>query len=137
MFRPEFLNRVDAIVTLKPLTPEPIREIVDLQLAGLAKHLREQEIHLEVTVAVKAKLPVEGFDRIYGARPLRWVIITRIADRLSEELLRGRISRGTPWWPTSVPRAASHSRPSRAGKTPSQKTPDLRGARWLGLDISS
>jgi ATP-dependent Clp protease ATP-binding subunit ClpC len=93
LFRPEFLNRVDAIVTLKPLTVEQIREIVDLQLARLAKHLQEQEIHLEVTVAAKDKLAVEGFDRIYGARHLRRVITTRIEDRLSEELLRGRISR--------------------------------------------
>ncbi len=94
MFRPEFLNRVDAIITFKPLTPEQIRQIVDLQLRKLAKHLAEQEIEIEVIDAAKDKLGEEGFDKVYGARPLRRVITTRIEDQLSEELLRGRISRG-------------------------------------------
>jgi ATP-dependent Clp protease ATP-binding subunit ClpC len=94
LFRPEFLNRVDAVVTFKPLTVEQIRQIVDLQLNRLAKHLEEQEITLQVTEAAKDKLGAEGFDKVYGARPLRRVITSRIEDQLSEELLRGRISRG-------------------------------------------
>ena len=94
MFRPEFLNRVDAIITFKPLTKEQIREIVDLQLHRLSKHLKEQEIEIEVTAEAKDRLGEEGFDKVYGARPLRRVITSRIEDQLSEELLRGRIVRG-------------------------------------------
>ena len=94
MFRPEFLNRVDAIVVFKPLSTEQIRHIVELQLKKLTKHLKEQEIALEVTTAAKDKLAEEGFDRVYGARPLRRVITSRIEDQLSEQLLRGHISRG-------------------------------------------
>jgi ATP-dependent Clp protease ATP-binding subunit ClpC len=94
MFRPEFLNRVDGIITFKPLSKEQIREIVDLQLNRLMKHLREQEIEIEVTDAAKDRLGEEGFDKVYGARPLRRVITNRIEDQLSEALLRNQISRG-------------------------------------------
>ena len=93
-FRPEFLNRVDAVVVFKSLTTRQIRQIVDLQMQRLGKHLVEMQITIEVTDAAKYLLANEGYDRIYGARPLRRVITSRIEDRLSEELLRGRISRG-------------------------------------------
>ena len=94
MFRPEFLNRVDAVVVFKSLTTEQIRQIVDLQLARLGKHLAEQQITIEVTDAAKDLLAKEGYDRLYGARPLRRVITSRIEDQLSEHLLRGKIARG-------------------------------------------
>ena len=94
MFRPEFLNRVDAVVVFKSLTTQQIRQIVDLQLAKLGKHLVEMQITIEVTDAAKDLLSKEGYDRMYGARPLRRVITNRIEDQLSEELLRGRIARG-------------------------------------------
>jgi len=94
MFRPEFLNRVDAVVVFKSLTTHQIREIVDLQLDRLSKHLTEQQITIEVTDAAKDLLAKEGYDRTYGARPLRRVITSRIEDQLSEHLLRGKISRG-------------------------------------------
>ena len=94
MFRPEFLNRVDAVVVFKSLTTEQIRQIVDLQLGRLQKHLTEQSIELEVTGAAKDLLAKEGYDRIFGARPLRRVITSRIEDQLSEHLLRGEIARG-------------------------------------------
>ena len=94
MFRPEFLNRIDAVITFKSLTTEQVRSIVDLMLALTSKHLSEQEIYLEVTLAAKDWLAKEGFDRIYGARPLRRVITTRIEDPLSEELLRGKFAKG-------------------------------------------
>jgi ATP-dependent Clp protease ATP-binding subunit ClpC len=94
MFRPEFLNRVDAVVVFKSLTTTQIREIVDLQLIRLSKHLAEQQITIEVTDAAKDLLAKEGYDRIYGARPLRRVITSRIEDQLSEHLLRGKIARG-------------------------------------------
>src|SRR5207244_4745962 len=94
MFRPEFLNRVDAVVVFKSLTTEQIRQIVDLQMVRLGKHLAEQQITIEVTDAAKDLLAKEGYDRIYGARPLRRVITSRIEDQLSEHLLRGKIARG-------------------------------------------
>jgi ATP-dependent Clp protease ATP-binding subunit ClpC len=94
MFRPEFLNRVDAVVVFKSLTTGQIRQIVDLQLAKLGKHLVEMQITIEVTDAAKDLLSKEGYDRIYGARPLRRVITSRIEDQLSEHLLRGKIARG-------------------------------------------
>jgi ATP-dependent Clp protease ATP-binding subunit ClpC len=94
MFRPEFLNRVDAVVVFKSLTTGQIRQIVDLQLQTLGKRLVEQHMTIEVTDAAKDLLAKEGYDRIYGARPLRRVITSRIEDQLSEELLRGHIARG-------------------------------------------
>ena len=94
MFRPEFLNRVDAVVVFKGLTTEQIRQIVDLQLGRLQRHLTEQSIELEVTGAAKDLLAKEGHDRVFGARPLRRVITRRIEDQLSEHLLRGKIAAG-------------------------------------------
>jgi ATP-dependent Clp protease ATP-binding subunit ClpC len=94
MFRPEFLNRVDAVVVFKSLTTGQIRQIVELQLERLGKHLIELQITIEVTDAAKDLLAKEGYDRMYGARPLRRVITSRIEDQLSEELLRGRLSHG-------------------------------------------
>jgi len=94
LFRPEFLNRVDAVVTFKPLTPKQVRQIVELELSRLQKHLAEQDVTITITDAAKDKLAEEGFDRQFGARPLRRVITSRIEDQLSEELLRGKFSRG-------------------------------------------
>ena len=94
MFRPEFLNRIDAIVTFKSLTPEQVRSIVELMLNRTTKHLKEQDVHLEVSTAAKDWLAKEGFDKVYGARPLRRVITQRIEDPLSEELLRGKFAKG-------------------------------------------
>jgi ATP-dependent Clp protease ATP-binding subunit ClpC len=94
LFRPEFLNRVDAVVTFKPLTPTQVRQIVELELSRLQKHLAEQDVTIMVTDGAKDALADEGFDRQFGARPLRRVITNRIEDQLSEELLRGKFSRG-------------------------------------------
>jgi ATP-dependent Clp protease ATP-binding subunit ClpC len=85
---------VDAVVVFKSLTTGQIRQIVDLQLNKLSKHLVEQQITIEVTDAAKDLLAKEGYDRVYGARPLRRVITNRIEDQLSEHLLRGKIARG-------------------------------------------
>ncbi len=93
-FRPEFLNRIDAVITFKPLTPAQIREIVDLQLKQLEDRLHEQDVHVMVTDVARDRLGEEGFDRQYGARPLRRVITQRIEDQLSESLLRGKFKRG-------------------------------------------
>src|SRR5258708_35387178 len=83
LFRPEFLNRIDAVVTFKSLTTEQVREIVELLVNRTAKHLAEQDVFLEVTTAAKDWLAKEGFGRISGARPPRRGITTRIAGPLT------------------------------------------------------
>jgi ATP-dependent Clp protease ATP-binding subunit ClpC len=87
-FRPEFLNRVDAVVVFQRLDHPQMRQIVDLLLAKVAIHLAAQELTFTVADDAKEKLVEEGFDKIYGARPLRRVIQRVIEDPLSEELLR-------------------------------------------------
>jgi ATP-dependent Clp protease ATP-binding subunit ClpC len=87
-FRPEFLNRVDAVVVFERLGMPQMRQIVDLMLAKVATHLAAQELAFSVTDAAKDRIVDQGFDKIYGARPLRRVIQRVIEDPLSEELLR-------------------------------------------------
>jgi ATP-dependent Clp protease ATP-binding subunit ClpC len=94
VFRPEFLNRVDAVVVFKRLTGEEMRKIVDILLVRVSQHLEQQEIKLEVTPQAKDKIAVEGFDKIFGARPLRRVIQRVIEDPLAEQLLRSKFNPG-------------------------------------------
>lgn len=93
-FRPEFLNRVDETIVFHPLSEEHIRSIVTLMLKEVNDRLKENDIFIEVTDKAKKVLSKEGYDPMYGARPLRRVIQKRIEDRLSEELLKGNVSRG-------------------------------------------
>jgi len=93
-FRPEFLNRIDAVVVFHALSKEHIRKIVDLMLANVSKQLEEKGIKLEVTEAAKDFLGEKGYDEVFGARPLRRVIQDRVEDKLSEELLRGKFQYG-------------------------------------------
>jgi ATP-dependent Clp protease ATP-binding subunit ClpC len=94
VFRPEFLNRIDAVVVFKRLTPPEMRQIVDLMVKRIGEHLLTQDMNLEITSEAKDKIAVEGFDKIYGARPLRRVIQRLIEDPLSEELLRFKYKGG-------------------------------------------
>jgi ATP-dependent Clp protease ATP-binding subunit ClpA len=94
-FRPEFLNRLDEVITYNALEPDQIRAIVDVQLARLAKHLREQEIELELTGAAKEALAKEGYDPEFGARPLKRVIQKRIQNLLADAILRGTLGPGS------------------------------------------
>ncbi|WP_028552045.1 ATP-dependent protease ATP-binding subunit ClpC [Paenibacillus sp. UNC451MF] len=93
-FRPEFLNRIDEIIVFHSLDERHIAEIVTLMAEDLRKRLKEQEVDFILTDKAKAFLAKEGFDPTYGARPLRRAIQKHIEDRLSEELLRGHISKG-------------------------------------------
>jgi len=93
-FRPEFLNRIDEIIVFHSLNEEHIRAIVSLMVNEVNNRLTEKGITIEVTDAAKDLLAKEGFDPMFGARPLRRVIQKRIEDRLSEELLKGNISTG-------------------------------------------
>ena len=93
-FRPEFLNRLDEVLTFHALKPEQLRAIVDVQLARIAGHLAEQEIGLEVTDAAKDELAREGWDAEFGARPLKRVLQRRLQNPLAEAVLAGTLTRG-------------------------------------------
>ncbi len=94
LFRPEFLNRIDASVVFSALAPEQVREIIDLLLQRVQTQLTEQRMTLEVTEAAKDVLMTKGFDQIYGARPMRRAIMTAIEDPLAEGLLNGTFQAG-------------------------------------------
>jgi ATP-dependent Clp protease ATP-binding subunit ClpC len=93
-FRPEFLNRIDSTVVFHGLGQEHILEIVDLLLLQVEQQLQEKNISLEVTQAAKEHLAVKGYDPDFGARPLRRLIQNVVEDKLSEELLTGRLNDG-------------------------------------------
>ena len=94
IFRPEFLNRVDATVVFHALSREHIRQIVDLQLKEVESQLILRGVTMEVTDAARDWLGEKGYDEVFGARPLRRVIQNEIEDRLSEALLEGRFQPG-------------------------------------------
>ncbi len=87
MFRPEFLNRVDDIIVFHQLSTQEIRQIVNLLLRRVQLQLVEQEITLEITEAAMDLIAKKGYDKQYGARPLRRVIQNEIEDKLAEGLL--------------------------------------------------
>jgi ATP-dependent Clp protease ATP-binding subunit ClpB len=93
-FRPEFLNRVDEIIIFDRLSDEEIKHIVGLQVQRLAKRLAVQNITLEVTPKAEALVAKEGYDPVYGARPLKRAIQREILDPLSLEILNGRFKEG-------------------------------------------
>jgi ATP-dependent Clp protease ATP-binding subunit ClpB len=93
-FRPEFLNRIDEVVIFKQLSRAQLREIVDLQLNRLLKRLEDRHITLEITDDAKDFLGNEGFDPVYGARPLKRVVQRRLLDRLAVEMLGGNVKDG-------------------------------------------
>ncbi len=93
-FRPEFLNRVDEVVIFRPLTKEHLVQIVDIQMRRLGRLLAERRIRLHLTDRAKERLASEGFDPVYGARPLRRVIQRRVQDKLAQAILEGRVREG-------------------------------------------
>jgi ATP-dependent Clp protease ATP-binding subunit ClpB len=93
-FRPEFLNRVDEIIVFEPLTQAQLREIVEIQLGHLKKRLEDRKITIEVTDSAKEKIAAEGYDPVYGARPLKRVIQRRIQDPLAMKVLAGEVHDG-------------------------------------------
>lgn len=93
-FKPEFLNRVDEIIIFHKLSKEDASKVCDLFLNVLFDRLQKRDIRVSVSGAAKEKLLDEGYDEVYGARPLKRVIQRRIEDALSEEILMNRISSG-------------------------------------------
>ncbi|WP_129630551.1 ATP-dependent Clp protease ATP-binding subunit [Candidatus Oscillochloris fontis] len=94
VFRPEFLNRVDEIVLFHELGFEDLTRIVDLQVNDLANRLRDQKIALTLTQAAREYLVSEGYNPIYGARPLRRTVQRLLETPISHELLRGIFKEG-------------------------------------------
>jgi ATP-dependent Clp protease ATP-binding subunit ClpC len=90
MFRPEFLNRVDATIIFRSLTPEEIKQIVDLELVKVSERLIEHAITLDVTEEARAWLAEKGYDSEFGARPLRRLIQNEVEDSLSDGILSGK-----------------------------------------------
>src|SRR5438105_9117877 len=93
-FRPEFLNRVDEIIIFDRLSEEDLKKIVEIQLKRLAKRLEQQKITLDLSDSAKALLAREGYDPVYGARPLRRTIQKEILDPLSIDILEGKVREG-------------------------------------------
>ncbi|MEN6480362.1 MAG: ATP-dependent chaperone ClpB [Anaerolineales bacterium] len=94
-FPPEFLNRIDETIIFHALTREQIAQIVDIQLGHLRKLLADRGQGLEVTPAAREALAIEGYDPVYGARPLKRTIQRRVQDPLALELLRGGFPEGS------------------------------------------
>ncbi|APU69270.1 ATP-dependent chaperone ClpB [Christiangramia flava] len=90
--RPEFLNRIDDIVMFSPLTQKDIRQIVELQLKGVRKMLSKQHIVLDATDEAVNYLALKGFDPSFGARPVKRVVQREVLNKLSKEILGGKIS---------------------------------------------
>jgi ATP-dependent Clp protease ATP-binding subunit ClpB len=93
-FKPEFVNRLDDLVVFAALTKDELGEIVNLQIDRLTTRLHERRLELGVTPDARAWLSERGYDPLYGARPLRRLIQTEVADRLARSLLSGDIRDG-------------------------------------------
>jgi ATP-dependent Clp protease ATP-binding subunit ClpB len=94
-FRPEFLNRVDDIVLFKTLTVEEIEKIVDLLTEELRRRLADRDISLELTEPARAFIAREGYDPVYGARPLKRFLQHELETRIGRALIAGDIPDGS------------------------------------------
>ncbi|HET9315259.1 MAG TPA: AAA family ATPase, partial [Vicinamibacteria bacterium] len=93
-FRPEFLNRIDEIVTFQSLGPEQIHKIVDIQLEDLRKRLADRKVTVALTDAARDRLAEQGYDPVFGARPLKRTIQRMVENPLAVEVLAGRFKEG-------------------------------------------
>ncbi|HEX8870183.1 MAG TPA: AAA family ATPase, partial [Lentzea sp.] len=93
-FKPEFLNRLDDVVVFHALATEELTSIVDIQIARLADRLAARRLTLDVTASARDWLALNGFDPVYGARPLRRLVQSAIGDQLAKELLAGEVRDG-------------------------------------------
>ncbi|HUR26982.1 MAG TPA: AAA family ATPase, partial [Planctomycetota bacterium] len=93
-FRPEFINRLDDVITFRSLEPSVIANIVAVQVRRFQETLAEQEIGLELTTAARNEIAREGYDQEFGARPLKRVLQRRIQNLLAESILSGRLAHG-------------------------------------------
>lgn len=93
-FKPEFLNRLDDVVVFHALATEELTSIVDIQITRLAERLAARRLTLDVTASARDWLALNGFDPVYGARPLRRLVQSAIGDQLAKELLSGEVRDG-------------------------------------------
>ena len=93
-FRPEFLNRIDEIVYYKPLTRTQITRIVDLMLVSLNKRLADRRLHVTLTPGAMSLIIDQGFDPIYGARPLKRFLQSRVETLIARRIIAGNIHPG-------------------------------------------
>ena len=94
-FRPEFLNRLDEIILFKPLTKDNIGHIVDLMLADVNKRLEDKELQIELTDAAKAYIVENGYDPVYGARPLKRFLQKNVETMAARYILGGDVHAGS------------------------------------------
>ena len=95
MFLPEFLNRLDDIIVFQPLKPEELRKICDIMVKDVAKRVESKQINLIVDDKVRAKLSREGYNPIFGARPLRRLVTKYVEDLISENILKNPLTSKT------------------------------------------
>lgn len=93
MFLPEFLNRLDDIIVFQPLKPEELRKICDIMIKDVAERVKSKQILLQVDDKVKMKLTREGYNPMFGARPLRRLVTKYIEDLISEDLLKNPLTK--------------------------------------------
>jgi ATP-dependent Clp protease ATP-binding subunit ClpB len=93
-FRPEFLNRVDDVIIFRPLSSDDITKIVDLQIARFARLMSDRKLVLDVAPAAKQLLVAEGYDPVYGARPLKRAIQRLLQNPLALAVLEGKYAEG-------------------------------------------
>jgi ATP-dependent Clp protease ATP-binding subunit ClpB len=93
-FRPEFLNRVDEIIFFHALGLQHMKQIIDIQIRGLLKRLEDRKIHVELSDAAKGYVVSEGYDPMFGARPLKRTIQRRVLDPLAMRVLEGEFREG-------------------------------------------
>ncbi|MDP7057890.1 MAG: AAA family ATPase [Nitrospinaceae bacterium] len=94
-FKPEFLNRLDDLIVFHHLTPEELRQIVDLMINNLNNRLEEKNLSIEVSNKAKDRLAKDGFSEIYGARPLKRLIEDQIENTISLKIISGELALGT------------------------------------------
>jgi ATP-dependent Clp protease ATP-binding subunit ClpC len=94
-FKPEFLNRLDDLIVFHHLTPEELRQIVDLMIDNLNNRLAEKNLSIKVTTKAKDRLAKDGFSEVYGARPLKRLIEDQIENTISMKIISGELALGT------------------------------------------
>ena len=95
MFLPEFLNRLDDIIVFQPLKPEELRKICDIMVRDVSERIKSKQIILNVDEKVKVKLSREGYNPLFGARPLRRLITKYVEDLISENILNNPLTKQT------------------------------------------
>jgi len=91
VFKPEFLNRVDDIIVFRSLTKEDLQKIVEIEVQGVSERLKEQSITIEISKEAKEFLIERGFDKVFGARPLKRTIQRFLEDPLAQEIISGKL----------------------------------------------